>query len=108
MVHMFWNKKTAENVSNVNLTVNFFEEDGTIVVYCPSLDISTCGADKEEAKQNFQELVGIFFDDLIENDTYHTVLKELGWRPESTQVKSRWMPPKMSQEPVSVKIPVMA
>ncbi len=112
---MFWKTtKPEEEIKDVKLTVNFFEEDGAIVAYCPALDISTCGSNKEEAKKNFQEMVMMFFNDIVENKTYDTVLRELGWRPEGSVAATfglkqpRLMPPRTSVENVSVNVPVMA
>lgn len=100
-------------IKDVKLTVNFFDEDGTIVAYCPALDISTCGQTTQEAKKNFQEMVGMFFNDIVENNSYEIVLKELGWRPEETSAfgskisRPRLMPPKTTVESISVGIPAM-
>ena len=54
----------------------------------------------------FNEAVRIFFEDLIENRTAEQVLPGLGWTKDLQ--KSSWVPPKISQESVGVKIPTFA
>lgn len=85
----------------INLPVNFITEGGQIVAYTPVLDISTSGKNEAEAKANFNELVRIFFEDLIENNTVDAVLNELGWYKSAQQ----WNPPSVSQQSLSVKVP---
>lgn len=87
-----------------NLPVSFIAERGKVVAYTPALDISTSGKDEGEARRRFGELVNIFFKDLVENNTVDAVLTELGWR----KGQVAWNPPKISQQSVSVRVPVTA
>lgn len=88
----------------LNLPVSFIQEDGKVVAYTPALDIATAGRDEDEAKQRFSELVAIFFQDLIENNTVDAVLSDLGWH----KGQIAWNPPRISQRSVNVRIPVIA
>jgi len=88
----------------LNLPVSFITEDHQVVAYTPALDISTSGKDEAEAKERFQELVGIFFQDLIENQTIDTVLTDLGW----SKVAAQWNPPVVSQQSLNVRVPAFA
>ena len=36
-------KKENIEIKELELSVNFFEENGSFVAYCPSLDMSTAG-----------------------------------------------------------------
>ena len=89
---------------NVQLPVAFIKEDDQIVAYTPALDISTAGANEAEAKERFNELVLMFFEDLVENNTVDAVLTELGWHKGEQQ----WMPPQVTQQSVSVQVPAFA
>ncbi|MGB4076633.1 MAG: hypothetical protein WBK28_02940 [Minisyncoccia bacterium] len=77
----------------VNLPVAFIQEGEQVVAYTPALDISTSGKDEAEAKVRFNELVNIFFADLIENGTVDEVLSDLGWH----KGQLAWTPPRISQ-----------
>ena len=88
----------------LNLPVSFITEGDQIVAYTPALDISTSGKDEAEAKERFNELVSIFFKDLIENNTVDAVLSELGWK----KVAEHWAPPIVSQQSLSVRVPAFA
>lgn len=90
----------------VELPVSFIEEDGSVVAYTPALDLSTCGKNKTEAVKMFQEAVRIFFNDLVENNTVDEVLTDLNWKKDVAQ--ETWIPPKISQESIGVKLPVFA
>jgi len=89
----------------MSLPVAFIEEGDSVVAYTPALDLSTAGDNKEDAKRMFVEIVDIFFRDLIENNTLEEVLTELGW---NKNTETGWQPPYISQEPVSVRMPVLA
>lgn len=90
----------------IELPVSFIEEGNSVIAYTPALDLSTCGSTREEAKTMFDEIVKIFFKDLVENNTTDDVLSSLGWT-KKTQT-SNWMPPKISQESIGVKVPIAA
>lgn len=75
------------------------------VAYTPVLDISTSGKTEKEVKGRFEELVGIFFEEIIQAGTTHDVLSELGWRKE----QKKWMPPKLiSTKSIGLRLPALA
>ncbi len=85
-----------------NLPVSFLGESEQFVAYTPALDLSTFGATLEEAKNNFTEAVGIFFDEIIEMGTLEDVLLDLGWKKQNED----FIPPVIiSQGMESVKVP---
>lgn len=90
----------------VELPVAFIEEGDTVVAYTPALDLSTCGKNKKEASRMFKEAVQIFFNDLVQNGTVDEVLTGLNWKKDTAQ--DTWIPPRISQESVGVKVPVLA
>ncbi|HUO56073.1 MAG TPA: hypothetical protein VMU27_01410 [Candidatus Paceibacterota bacterium] len=75
---------------SVELPVSFIEEGNSVIAYTPALDLSTCGKSRKEAHEMFQEIVKIFFNDLVENNTADEVLGKLGWKKD--EVKSSWIP----------------
>lgn len=88
------------------MPVTLIEEGDTVIAYTPALDLSSCGKTHNDAKRMFGEAVRMFFDDLVENDTVDEVLMGLGWRKDAQQAS--WVPPKISQESVGVKVPMLA
>ena len=89
----------------VELPVTFIEEGDSVVAYTAALDLSTCGKNKKEAMKMFSEAVKIFFNDLVENKTTDEVLTSLGWQKD--EPRASWIPPKISQEFVGVKVPAL-
>ena len=80
---------------NLQLPVSVFKEGKYFVAYTPALDLSTSGKNYEEVKKRFNEVVNIFFDELVKKGTLDEVLENLGWQ----KVKRQWAPPSLiSQE----------
>jgi predicted RNase H-like HicB family nuclease len=97
-------------IQELKLAVNFIKEGKSIVAYSPALDISTAGKDKREARKNFEEMVSMFFEDIIERNTIKDVLSDLGWKKKSKIANkqnpmSGWVQPNISQGVIPVQIP---
>jgi predicted RNase H-like HicB family nuclease len=89
----------AKLTKKFRLPVLIFREGKYFIAYSPVLDLSTSGKDYEEARRRFQEVVEIFFEELIKKGTLKEVLKELGWQ----KINRKWQPPSLiSQEYVSI------
>ncbi len=73
----------------IQLPVNFYQEGDLVVATSPALEITTQGKTFEEAKNNFEELVGIFFEEYQDLSLLEKVLAECGWR----KVGNRMQPP---------------
>jgi len=73
----------------VNLPVSFLREGDKFVAYTPALDLSTSGKSFKEVQTRFKEIVGIFFEEIIEKGTINEVLVNLGWK----KIQSKWTPP---------------
>ena len=56
------------------------KEDGLFYADCPSLELIDVGNTIEEAKVNFENMLSLFFDDIIERGTFHEAMAELGWK----------------------------
>lgn len=86
-----------------NLPVTIFKENKRYVAYTPVLDLSTSGRTYNEVKKRFGEIVNIFIEELVRNNTLDQVLKDMGW----TEVRKNWQPPTVvSHETETVKIAV--
>ncbi len=79
------------------------KEKKRFVAYTPALDLSTSGSSYEQAKKRFEEIVHIFFDEIIKNDTLEQVLGDLGWVKTQRQWRS---PVVISQETETLKVAV--
>ena len=72
-----------------NLPVSFIKEGKSYIAYTPALDLSTCADTYEKAKDRFEEIVNIFFEEIKEKGTLEDVLLGLGW----VRAESGWNPP---------------
>jgi hypothetical protein len=89
----------------ISLPVSFLREGKYFIAYTPALDLSTSALSFDKAKKRFEEVVKIFFEELMEKGTLDEVLADLGWR----KVRKRWTPPVLvAQESESIKIPLAA
>lgn len=85
------------------LPVSIFKEGKQFVAYTPVLDLSTSGKNYDEVKRRFEEIVHIFFEELIQKGTLKEVLADLGWR----KIQKQWSPPPViSHESEKIRIPV--
>jgi predicted RNase H-like HicB family nuclease len=88
---------------NAKIPVSIFKENELFVAYSPVLDLSTCGKTFEEVKKRFNEIVSLFFEEIIKKDTVDEVLQNMGWR----KTQKKWTPPLIvSQESSEIHIPL--
>ncbi|MBU1045679.1 hypothetical protein KJ616_00985 [Patescibacteria group bacterium] len=73
----------------IKLPVSVIKEGKKYVVFSSALDLSTSANNYERAKKRFEEIVDIFFEELIKNKTLDEVLLDLGWR----RIAKKWSPP---------------
>lgn len=71
------------------LPVSILREGKRFIAYTPALDLSTSGRSYEEAKKRFEEIVEIFFDEIIKRGTVDQVLQDMGWH----KAQKHWNPP---------------
>ncbi len=72
-----------------NLPVSILKEGKKYIAYTPVLDLSTSGDNYEQTKKRFEEIVNIFFEEIIKKGTFEDVLSDLGWK----KVQANWRPP---------------
>ena len=78
-------KKTIQ----YNIPVIFLREGKKFIAYTPALDLSTTANSYAKAKERFNEIVEIFFEELIRKNTLKEVLENFGWH----KMNARWKPP---------------
>ena len=89
------------NHLEVNLPVSILKEGKRFIAYTPALDLSTSGKSYKEVRARFNEIVEIFFEEIISKGTVDEVLANLGWE----KVRAKWVPPVViSQESQSVRV----
>jgi hypothetical protein len=54
---------------SILLTVQVTEEEGGVTLYCPELDLVTCGSTLGKARENFADLVEEYYLYLIDNES---------------------------------------
>lgn len=86
---------------DINMPVALIKEGSVYVVWTPALDIATSGRTEHEAKKNFDELVGIFFEEFVDNPSgLEVVLESLGW----TKQQKKWAPPKVTNSIQNISV----
>jgi hypothetical protein len=73
-----------------------FEEDNSIIAYCPALDLSGSGNTEEEAKNSFEIVLSEYFKYTQHKKTLAEDLKGHGWLLKKNLNKGA-TPPSMSQ-----------
>jgi len=76
-----------------SVPIEFFKEGKMFVIYCPVLDLSTCGETFEEAQSNFADAYKLFLTECLERGTLAKVLKSLGWAVELKNSVYKVAPP---------------
>lgn len=86
-----------------SLPLSILKEGKYFIAYSPALDLSTSGKTFEQAKERFNEVIKIFFEELLEKGTVDQVLSELGWQ----KIQREWTPPVIVyHEPENFQIPI--
>ena len=80
-----------------NLPVTILQESDKYIAYTPALDLSTFGSTSEEARSRFEELLDIFFEELVEMGTLEEVLQTCGWK-KVTEPEACWIPPRVVEQ----------
>ncbi len=88
----------------LKLSINISKQGKRFVAYSPALDISTSGKSKKDVQSKFEELVGLFFEEISEKGTIEQVLIDLGWK----KIQNVFQPPVVSHQTMSVRIPALA
>ena len=102
-------KLSSEEIKKISvhtdLSVLFLREGKRFVVYAPALDLSTSGKTFVQASKRFNEIVAIFFEEIIRKGTTGEVLESLGWARNG----QRWTPPLIvAHESQSIHVPAVA
>lgn len=72
---------------DASLDIYTFNNDGYVVVYCPALDISAYGDDKEQAKQSFEFRFSEYIKYCLAKNTLLKDLQKHGWKIKSLKQK---------------------
>ncbi|MCI0691346.1 type II toxin-antitoxin system HicB family antitoxin [candidate division KSB1 bacterium] len=74
----------------IELPIDYFEEDGTIVALCPTLQVSSFGDTLDEAEKSIKEALELFIEGCETLGTINEVLEESGFR----KIGDKWVPRK--------------
>jgi len=69
-----------------------FKEGAAFVAYCPELDVSSCGADLEQARRNLKTAVHLFIEEAENMGTLSDILEESGF---VFSESGSWQPPRI-------------
>lgn len=71
--------------SDLTFTVEVFREGKTYVSYNPELDVSSCGATPEIARENLKDALRGFMESAAKMGTLEALLEETGFIRKGTQ-----------------------
>lgn len=69
-----------------------FKEGQTYVSYCPELDVSSCGNNIDEARENLKTAVSLFIEEAENMGTLEDILDEAGYELNESKY---WEPPRI-------------
>ncbi len=72
---------------HIELSIEYFKENGTIVALCPELQVSSFGDTLDEAEKSIHEALDLFFEGCETLGTTNEVLEESGFR----KVGDKWI-----------------
>ena len=75
----------------IELHIDYFEEDGSIVAHCPELQVSSFGDTLVEAEKSIKEALDLFFEGCESLGSLNDVLEESGFK----KSKDKWIPRKL-------------
>lgn len=64
---------------HLTFTQQLIKEGDVIVAYCPELDVSSCGATPEQARDNLRTAVRLFMEEAAKLGTLADILVEAGY-----------------------------
>lgn len=92
------NWSSGSNKITVNLFVILFNEEGTVIAFCPALDVYGYGKNEVEAQNSFDIALEEYFRYTINKNTLLDDLTNRGWKTAGSKTrKSHLTPPTMSE-----------
>ena len=71
--------QVEEPLRNLAFTQQLIKEGNAIVAYCPELDVSSCGATPEQARDNLRTAARLFIEEAAKLGTLADILAEAGY-----------------------------
>lgn len=87
---------SGKNEIECTLPLIIFEEDNSIIAFCPALDLSGYGTTEAEANHSFEETLSEYFRYTVNKKTLAADLEKNGWQIRKNLHK-RPIPPSMGQ-----------
>ena len=75
-------------MTEIGYTVHTFKEGETFVAFVPELDVSSCGATRDDAMRNIRDAVEGFLESSAAQGSLDWVLEESGYRRNGTNWES--------------------
>ena len=85
-------KSKSGIIIQLDVLISRDKETKLYVSYCPSLELSSYGKTKEEAKKAFHEVLEDFVEDTYEKGTFNEYLFKHGWQLK-TKPEMNYLPP---------------
>lgn len=87
---------SGKNEIECTLPLIIFEEDNSIIAFCPALDLSGYGTTEAEANHSFEETLSEYFRYTVNKKTLAADLEKHGWKIKKNLHKKP-IPPSMGQ-----------
>lgn len=85
----------------IEYDIIIFKENKTFIAYCPELDVSSCGDDIEQAKENLKTAVRLFIEEAGKIGTLEEILIESGYKKDES---GKWLSPKIVATEVATMV----
>ncbi len=78
-------------MQNIAYTIHTFKEGSTYDVYVPELDLSSCGATRDDARKNIRDAVAGFVESSAARGALDLLLEDAGYKKNG----DFWEPPEV-------------
>lgn len=76
--HAGMTANNGEVMNPIEYDIIIFKENKTFIAYCPELDVSSCGENIEQAKENLKTTVRLFLEEAEKMGTLEEILAKTG------------------------------
>lgn len=89
--------KGTDSKVSVVLSLMSFQENDVTIIYSPALDLSGYGTSEKKAKESFEIALEEFIRYTINNGTFDSELRKLGWKVSGRKTSRNYKQPNFDE-----------